>query len=138
PAGERGGKPLPHAWTPGSCYPEMSMKIRSAWVSCFTLLIACPAASAQELDVLPDPFEGGPRKEMTTRYLRNLARQAVEKRRLAFEGLKDARDILAYQQRLRQQFVDKLGGFPDKTPLDARIVGTIKGAGYRVENIIFE
>jgi len=114
------------------------MKIGKAWLCFFTLLIACPAACAQALDVLPDPFEGGPPKEMTTRYLRNLARQAVEKRRLTFEGLKDAKDILAYQQRMRHQFVEKLGGFPDKTPLNGKIVGTIKGDGYRVENVIFE
>ena len=104
------------------------MTIKKAWLHWFTLLIACPAAFAQELDVLPDPFEGGPAKEMTTRYLRNLARQAIEKRRVTFEGLKDANDILAYQQRMRRQFVEKLGGFPDKTPLHAKIVGTIKGA----------
>src|SRR5262249_2828680 len=117
---------------------ETPMTFRKAWFCCFILLVACPAAFAQELNVLPDPFEGGPPKEMTTRYLRNLARQAVEKRRLAFEGLKDKSDILAYQQRLRQQFVEKLGGFPDKTPLNAKIVGTIKGDGYRIENVIFE
>jgi dienelactone hydrolase len=70
--------------------------------------------------------------------LRNLARQAVEKRRVTFEGLKDASDILTYQQRMRRQFVDKLVGFPDRTPLNAKIVGTIKGEGYRVENVIFE
>ncbi len=114
------------------------MKIGKAWFCFFILLSACPSAFAQELDVLPDPFESGPPKEMTTRYLRNLARQAVEKRRLTFEGLKDANDIKAYQQRMRQQFVEKLGGFPDKTPLNAKVVGTIKGDGYRVENVIFE
>ena len=53
------------------------MKIRTVWICLFILLIACPAASAQKLDVLPDPFEGGPPKEMTTCYLRNLARQAT-------------------------------------------------------------
>src|SRR5215471_14370111 len=109
----------------GWSHREASMNIKKAWLYFFTLLIACPAAFAQELDVLPDPFEEGPPKEMTTRYLRNLARQAVEKRRLTFEGLKDAKDILAYQKRMRQQFVEKLGGFPDKTPLNAKIVGTI-------------
>ena len=114
------------------------MEIRKAWSCFFTLLMVWPAAFAQELTVLPDPFEGGAPKEMTTRYLRNLARHAVEKRRLTFEGLKNADDILAYQQRLRRQFVEKLGGFPDKTPLNARIVGTIKGDGYRVENVLFE
>lgn len=90
------------------------MKIGKAFLCFITLCIACPAAFAQELNVLPDPFEGGSPKEMTTRYLRNLARQAVEKRRLTFEGLKDAKDILAYQERMRQQFVEKLGGFPDQ------------------------
>src|SRR5262245_34168427 len=117
---------------------ETSMKTMKAGCCFFTLVIACPAAFAQDPDVLPDSFEGGPPKEMTTRYLRNLARQAVEKRRLTFEGLKDTKDILAYQQRLRQQFLEKLGSFPERTPLNARVVGTINGDGYRVENVLFE
>jgi hypothetical protein len=114
------------------------MTITKARFCFLSLLLVCPAAFAQELDVLPDPFEGGPPKEMTTRYLRNLARQAVEKRRLTFEGLKDANDILAYQRHMRQQFMEKLCGFPERTPLNARIVGTLKGDGYRVENVLFE
>jgi hypothetical protein len=113
------------------------MKARAAWICCCVVLFACPVF-AQDLQVLPDPFEGGPPKEMTTRYLRNLARQAVEKRRVTFEGLKDRSDILAYQQRLREQFIEKLGAFPEKTPLNARVVGTIQGNGYRIENVVFE
>ena len=48
------------------------MKIGKVWSCFFTFLIACPPAFAQQLDVLPDPFEGVPPKEMTTRYLRTL------------------------------------------------------------------
>ncbi len=81
------------------------MKIRNAWLCLFTALIAGRVADALELGVLPDPFEGGPPKELTTRYLRILARQAVEKRRVAFLALKDAKDIVAYQQRMRRQFM---------------------------------
>ena len=43
----------------GSSYLETSMKTMTALLCFFSLLSALPAAGAQELDVLPDPFEGG-------------------------------------------------------------------------------
>jgi len=34
--------------------------------------------------------------------------------------------------------VQRLGGFPKRTPLNARVVGTLKSDGYRIEKVIFE
>jgi cephalosporin-C deacetylase-like acetyl esterase len=34
--------------------------------------------------------------------------------------------------------LEDLGGFPERTPLNARVVGTLERAGYRIEKVIFE
>jgi len=44
----------------------------------------------------------------------------------------------SYQQRMRKLFVDQLGGFPPRTPLEPQIVGRIPCDGYTVEKVIFQ
>ena len=51
--------------------------------------------------------------------------------------MKTLDDLSAYQARTRSAFLAELGGFPDRTPLRARVVGTLKRDGYRVEKVIF-
>ena len=51
---------------------------------------------------------------------------------------KTVEQIAAYQERLRQSFIENLGGFPERTPLNARVVDELAGAGYRIEKVIFE
>ncbi len=34
--------------------------------------------------------------------------------------------------------MEQLGGFPEKTPLNAQVVGSLRGDGYRVEKVIYE
>lgn len=48
---------------------------------------------------------------------------------------KDARERKA---QFREKFIRALGGFPEKTPLNARVTGTIEHEDYRIEKIIFE
>ncbi len=47
-------------------------------------------------------------------------------------------DVDAYQQRLRAAFMENLGGLPERTPLNARIVGEGEGEGFRYQKIIYE
>ena len=48
-------------------------------------------------------------------------------------------DLLALQDELRQKVVAAIGGLPEtKSPLDARVTGTIPRDGYRIEKIVFE
>jgi dienelactone hydrolase len=46
----------------------------------------------------------------------------------------------AEQRRLRQrgQFLDMLGPFPERTPLNAKVAGTIERDGYRIERVSYE
>lgn len=96
------------------------------------------AAGGGELTVLTDDLAGGPPREMLSRLLRRQAVAAVDRRLEAFEKLQSTEDIQQYKQRVRDFFWQQLGDLPPKTPLHARIVGTLGGDGYRVEKILFE
>lgn len=66
------------------------------------------------------------------------AYRLLDQRDAAFEELKTPDQIAARQRQLREFFLAQLGGFPDKTPLNARTVRTIQAEGYRIECVIFE
>ncbi|MBP8257886.1 MAG: acetylxylan esterase, partial [Opitutaceae bacterium] len=117
----------------------------SAW---FTLVLALVAGSSgmrgQTPAAAPDPLRvlgqgvakrgEGPLRD----FLRKETLAALDVRRKAYEGLKNADDIKAYQNRLHTHFVESLGGFPERTPLNARVTGELRGEGFRVEKILFE
>jgi len=46
-------------------------------------------------------------------------------------------ELAGWQEERRGFFLRQLGGLPERTPLEARTVGTLSGNGYRVENVIF-
>ena len=71
-------------------------------------------------------------------HLQQEAYAALDRRRQAYEQLDTPAQIRAYQQRLRQFFVEQLGGFPEKSPLNAQTVRTIEADNYRIENVIFD
>ena len=66
------------------------------------------------------------------------AYSALDRRLAAYEQLKTPDDIDEYQSRRREFFLQQIGGLPERTPLNAEIVGTIEADGYRIEKIIFE
>ena len=47
-------------------------------------------------------------------------------------------DWMRRQELVKQKLMEIVGPFPEKTPLNAKITGTIKRDGYRIEKIIFE
>jgi dienelactone hydrolase/pimeloyl-ACP methyl ester carboxylesterase len=84
----------------------------------------------------PSPAEPGPR--MLYDYLLKEADKHFDTRRRAVATLKTPEDLRRRQKELREQFLAALGGFPEKTPLKPRVVGTLKGEGFRVERVIYE
>ena len=88
-------------------------------------------ARAQDLDCLSEP---------ATLYanLQQASYDALDRRIERLQTLKSPEDIRDYQDRLRSFFVTQLGGFPDRTPLNAQTVRTIDAEGYRIENVLFE
>src|SRR5436309_1860361 len=88
------------------------------------------AQTAKDLHFLTAEQAGGPPKQMLSRWLKQQAFDALDRRKAVYEKLKTPADIEKYQQRLRQTFLDELGEFPEKTPLNAKTVGAIQGDRY--------
>jgi len=92
----------------------------------------------EDLTVLtPQPGQPEP-ATMMTRYLQGLAHDALDRRAAESAKLQTPEQLAAYQERMRAFFIAQLGGLPERTPLNARVVGRLDRDGYRVEKIIYE
>jgi len=103
--------------------------------------VTCEAASGEPRvfdrcsGVVEDPVSP---RTMMTRYLLHHARMAWHDWQARFENIRTPEEIAAYQQRMREVFLAELGGFPERTPLNAKTTGTLRRPGYRVEKVLFE
>jgi len=100
--------------------------------------ITAAAAGEQNLLVLPDKVDGVRPRDMMNRYLLGQIDQAWQQWQADYESRKTPEQIAAYQKRLRQQFLEAIGSFPERTPLNAKVTGIIKRKGYRVDKVIFQ
>lgn len=71
-------------------------------------------------------------------FLRDLAARAYQKRNAGIAKLTTSDAIHARQRWVRETFWELAGGMPERTPLNARTVGTFDREGYRVEKIVYE
>jgi len=55
-----------------------------------------------------------------------------------FADLKTPAQIAGYQQERRKLFIEHLGGFPERTELNATVTGVVPRNGYRVEKVLYE
>lgn len=106
---------------------------------CSLLLVAilCGYAFGEDLRCLSVTADPPPAKAIYAQ-LQQQAYAALERREKSLETLETPEQILAYQARLKQFFEDQLGGFPERTPLNAEVVGKQGGDGYRLEKVVFE
>ncbi len=100
-----------------------------------TAILLLVLAAQEDLSVLKP--EDNPRK-MVYVQLQGEAQKHFDARRKVVAELKTPADIRRRQEELRAAFIRALGGFPEKTPLNARVVGTASGPGVRVEKVIYE
>src|SRR5688572_12837853 len=126
-----------------SVVPSLSLSRQDSpmrHILCLAIVALVPAvpAAADDLTVLPvNPGETPPRRQLHA-FLLAECQKHFDARKAAVENLKTPADVAKRQVELRAKFVAALGGFPDKTPLNARTVGTLKRPGYRIEKVIYE
>lgn len=70
--------------------------------------------------------------------LQTEALAALDQRQARYEQLQTPDQIRAEQDRLRQAFLNSIGGLPKKSPLNARTIRTIPADGYRIECVVFD
>ena len=101
-------------------------------------ILAGAADPAEDLTVLTETPAGTPPGKQLEVYLKQQFYQLVDQRLAAYEAVKTRADCEKWQKERREFFIRQLGGFPERTPLNPRIVGRLKGDGYRIEKLIFE
>src|SRR5262245_15278450 len=82
------------------------------------------------------PAEPGPR--MLYNHLTERCRSHFDRRRQAVAALKTPEDVRRRQDELRRRFWEALGERPERTPLNARVVGSKRCGGYRLERVVYE
>ncbi|MHC4543374.1 MAG: alpha/beta hydrolase family protein [Planctomycetota bacterium] len=105
----------------------------------YLCLVTIASVSVDEnLRVLPETLDGVAANKIMGHYLREQAALQFENWKREYEKRKTAEQVSEYQKRLRAKFIDVLGGFPDRTPLNPQVIGVVRRDGYHMEKIIFE
>ncbi len=86
-----------------------------------------------------DPLEvTGELKGMVDRRLTDIAMKLLEERARAVAAIRTPAEVARRQEHIRERMLAEIGGFPERTPLRARITGVLERETYRVEKLIFE
>ena len=117
------------------------LRLRLAVVSlCLFAGTSQPVVAQTQTDInfladLPD-FEHV--RSMLPDYLNRIAFQFLDQRERTVSGITTPAQVDARRAYLRERMLAYLGGLPERTPLNARVVGSFNRDGYRVERVIFE
>ncbi|HVN79547.1 MAG TPA: acetylxylan esterase [Terriglobia bacterium] len=93
---------------------------------------------SEDLSVLEGWNRWSDAKNQLQRQLNSVAFQLLEKRRAEIGELRSVGDWKARQIRVRKVLDEVISPFPPKTPLNARVLGSLRKEDYLVEKIIFE
>src|SRR5262245_60494657 len=99
--------------------------------------VAMTAAVIAQEDLRVLPASAQPRKMPYTFQLAE-AQKHFDARRQVIAALKTPADIAKRQEYLKAKFLEALGGFPERTPFNPKVVSKIQGDGFRVERVIYE
>lgn len=106
----------------------------------FLLLFALVSSIAQDttgLNFLAGHTDYRDIRNMLADYTKKRALALLDARQAAVQQWR-AEDVSARKHYLRERMLKAIGGLPERTPLNARVTGTIDHADYRIEKIIFE
>ena len=111
------------------------------YIACFLACLFSVPAIAQKSDDLN--FASGLEqfhsiRRMLPSYLNNIGFRMLGERKRGVEHLATIEDVNKRRSYVREQILKDLGGFPDRTPLNARVVGVLERPEYRIEKVIFE
>ncbi len=115
------------------------MLLRKTIVLLFSLLAGITANAQSEMIVLTDKWLE--HTDAANSLYHNLSGQAyimLKDREKKITGLQSLSDWQQRQELIKKTLFDIVGPFPEKTPLNPKIVRTIDKGSYRIEHIIFE
>src|SRR5262245_56788271 len=95
-------------------------------------------AEIEDLSVLKGWIEWSDSSNQLQHYLNRVAVTFLEERRNKIKSLDTVEDWKHRQQEVKDTLNRIIGPFPERTPLNAKVVGTVKKEGFRIEKIVFE
>ncbi|MGA2617851.1 MAG: acetylxylan esterase [Thermoguttaceae bacterium] len=101
-------------------------------------LAGASLAQAQTLDLPAAKIPGGKPGAMMKQHWLRQAEGAQRKWQKEYEERTTPEQIAEYQKRLREKFLEALGGLPERTPLEPQVTGTVRREGYRVEKVLYQ
>src|SRR5258705_9635315 len=115
--------------------------MQSVYIACILAGLFAVTAAAQEAEDLD--FASGLEQfqdihGMLPSYLNNIGLQLLSRRDRQIERLVTIEDVSRRRAYLRDRMLDDLGGFPERTPLNAHVVGVLHRPAYKIEKVIFE
>jgi cephalosporin-C deacetylase-like acetyl esterase len=96
------------------------------------------AQSGEDLNVLKGSAEFSASREMLSRYLMKLALHQLEERERHIAQLSTKDEVIRRQAEVRERILSSIGGLPERTPLNPKVVGTLERDAYKIEKVIFE
>lgn len=96
------------------------------------------AQNSPDLRVLPADFNADLTTQMMRSYLRTRVHAALDQRLEKLASLDSPESIAAYQKELREVFFKSIGRLPERSPLNAKVTGTLIRDDFRIEHILFE
>ena len=104
-----------------------------------TVVWASSAAAQTQYRVLPRDFNADKTQQMMRAWLRQQVHATLDERLEELDAALNLREsIAAYQQKRREFLRWTLGRMPERSPLNARVTGTIREVGFTIEKLLFE
>src|SRR5699024_9928776 len=110
------------------------MRLKYLLFAAFLLVFASRATAQKVTDVLNWGGEITWHKHLI-QQMHEQYRQRDKEIQQAFKSKTMAQD---YLQKIRQNYASIQGSFPPKSPLNARVTGTIQRDGYHIEKVVYE
>ncbi len=104
----------------------------------FLLAVARASAQTPEWDFLSNASVFPDVHGMLGTYLKDKAAGLIESRQRSIARISTIDDLKQRRQYWRERMWSYLGGRPQPTPLNPRVVGTLDRGDYRIEKVIFE
>ncbi len=102
------------------------------------LLLAASLPAQTQLDFLRDLNDFREIEDSLQDYLNQRANALLDQREAAVAEIRTQAQLEARGHDVRAKMLEMLGGLPERTPLNARVVATIETPGYVIEKILFE
>jgi cephalosporin-C deacetylase-like acetyl esterase len=102
-------------------------------------LAAAQAPQSAATPARPDPNSpSNIGRTQLTQYLDDIAAKETAARRTTIASITTRAQAEARQREVRSKILTLIGGLPEKTPLNAKVLGTTQAEGFRIEKILYE